>query len=144
MVAVEGTAGVGKSALVVHAAHRLAAGYPDGQVYVNLRGYGPGEPRERRSSLELLLGSVGVGPDQMPPDTTAREALWRTCTAGRRLLVVLDNARATTQVRPLLPGTGARAAWRQALADFERQGHLDAVRVRAHLADLDRDGLTVH
>jgi DNA-binding SARP family transcriptional activator len=107
VVAVEGTAGVGKSALAVHAAHRLAADYPDGQVYLNLRGYGPGAPRDRRSSLELLLGSVGVGPDRMPPDTTAREALWRTRTAGRRMLVVLDNARCTTQVRPLLPGAGS-------------------------------------
>lgn len=107
LVAVEGTAGVGKTALVVHLAHRVAADFPDGQVYLNLRGYGPGEPRERRSSLDLLLQSVGVRPDQLPTDVGAREALWRSRTAGRRMIVVLDNARSTTQVRPLLPGPGS-------------------------------------
>lgn len=106
LVAVEGTAGVGKTALVVHLAHRAADAFPDGQIYLNLHGYGPGEPRERHSSLDLLLQSVGLRPDQLPADIGAREALWRSRTAGRRMIVVLDNARSTTQVRPLLPGPG--------------------------------------
>nr|WP_279588774.1 BTAD domain-containing putative transcriptional regulator [Actinophytocola oryzae] len=107
LVVVEGTAGVGKTSLVVHLAHRVADAFPDGQVYLNLRGYGPGEPRERHSSLDLLLQSVGLRPDQLPADVGARESLWRSRTTGRRMIVVLDNARSTTQVRPLLPGPGS-------------------------------------
>lgn len=107
LVAVEGTAGAGKTALVVHLAHRVAHAFPDGQIYLNLRGYGPGEPRKRHSSLDLLLQSVGLRPDQLPADVGARETLWRSRTTGRRMIVVLDNARCTTQVRPLLPGPGS-------------------------------------
>lgn len=106
-VSVEGTAGVGKTSLVVHLAHQVADDFPDGQVYLNLRGYGPGAPRVRNSSLDLLLQSVGLPPDQLPADVGAKEALWRSRTAGRRMVVVLDNARCTTQVRPLLPGPGS-------------------------------------
>ncbi|MFJ1767426.1 BTAD domain-containing putative transcriptional regulator [Amycolatopsis sp. NPDC088138] len=107
LVVVEGTAGVGKTSLMVHFAHRVADGFPDGQIYLNLRGYGPGEPMSRNSSLDLLLQAIGLRPDQLPADVGAREALWRSRTAGRRMIVVLDNARSTTQIRPLLPGPGS-------------------------------------
>jgi DNA-binding SARP family transcriptional activator len=107
LVVVEGTAGVGKTSLVVHLAHRIAVDFPDGQIFLNLRGYGPGQSMARSSSLDLLLQAVGLRPDQLPADPGAREALWRSRTAGRRMVVVLDNARSTDQVRPLLPGPGS-------------------------------------
>jgi DNA-binding SARP family transcriptional activator/tetratricopeptide (TPR) repeat protein len=102
--AVSGTAGVGKTALAVRWAHRAAGHFPDGQLYVNLRGYDPGEPMPAADALAGFLRSLGLtGPD-IPADTDERAARYRTLMAGRRMLVLLDNASGAEQVRPLLPG----------------------------------------
>jgi DNA-binding SARP family transcriptional activator/tetratricopeptide (TPR) repeat protein/DNA-binding XRE family transcriptional regulator len=104
--AVGGTAGVGKTALAVHWAHQAAAEFPDGQLYVNLRGFDPSaaavSPAE---ALGWFLNALGVAPESMPASPEARTGLYRSLVAGKRLLIVLDNARDAGQVRPLLPGS---------------------------------------
>src|SRR5579875_2723263 len=102
--AVGGTAGVGKTALAVHWAHQVASRFPDGQLYVNLRGYDPGQPVPPGDALAGFLRALGVPGSDTPPDTGERAGLYRSLLAGRRLLVVLDNAGSVGQVRPLLPG----------------------------------------
>jgi DNA-binding SARP family transcriptional activator/Tfp pilus assembly protein PilF len=103
--AIGGTAGVGKTALAVHWAHRAAGGFPDGQLYANLHGYDPGRPVTPADALAGFLRSLGVtGPD-IPAEEAERAARYRSLLAGRRMLVVLDNAGSAEQVRPLLPGT---------------------------------------
>jgi tetratricopeptide (TPR) repeat protein/transcriptional regulator with XRE-family HTH domain len=101
--AVSGTAGVGKTALAVHWGHRVADRFPDGQLYVDLRGYDPDQPLTPAGALAGFLRSLGV--TNVPADVTERAARYRTLLAGRRMLVVLDNAFAADQVRPLLPGS---------------------------------------
>ncbi len=103
--AVAGTAGVGKTALAVHWAHQVAPGFPDGQLYVNLRGYDPGQPMPAAEALAELLRSLGVPGQDIPPEAEERAARYRSLLAGQRMLVVLDNAGSADQVRPLLPGT---------------------------------------
>ncbi len=100
-----GTAGVGKTALVVHWAHRTRAEFPDGQLYVDLRGYGPGEPAAPADALAGFLRALGVEVPQIPADLDERAAKFRSLVDGRRILVLLDNARSADQVRPLLPGS---------------------------------------
>jgi len=102
--AVSGTAGVGKTALAVHWAHRAAGRFPDGQLYLDLRGYGPEPPVEPVDALARLLRGLGVTGPQLPAEAADRAALYRTLLAGRRMLVVLDNAATAEQARPLLPG----------------------------------------
>jgi DNA-binding SARP family transcriptional activator len=104
--AVAGMAGVGKTALAVHWAHRVAARFPDGQLYVNLRGYGPGVAVTADEATGWFLAALGVPAAQIPADVQARCGLYRSVLAGRRALIVLDNARDAAQVRPLLPGGG--------------------------------------
>ena len=107
--AIGGTAGVGKSALAIQWAHRAADRFPDGQLYVNLRGYDPDRPVPPADALAGFLRALGVpGPD-IPPEEHERGARYRSLLAGRRVLVVLDNARSSDQARPLLPGSPACA-----------------------------------
>lgn len=102
-----GMAGVGKTAFAVHAAHRLAAGYPDGQIFLPLHGHTPGhDPVEPADAIAGLLQAIGVNAAEVPAGLQARVQRWRDRSAGRRLLLVLDDATGHDQVRPLLPGSG--------------------------------------
>lgn len=104
IAALSGTAGVGKTALAVHWAHRVADRFPDGQLYVNLRGYDPDKPIAPAEALEAFLRALGVAGPSIPHDLAQRAALFRTMCAGRRMLALLDNAHTVDQVRDLLPG----------------------------------------
>ena len=104
VVAIDGAAGMGKTALAIRWSWRVVARFPDGQLFVNLRGYSPGPPLHPLSALTQFLRSLGVPPDQLPLDVDEAAALYRSVLADRRVLVVLDDARGPEQVRPLLPG----------------------------------------
>lgn len=107
-VAIDGMAGVGKTSLAVHVAHRLAPTYPDAGLYLDLHGFTPGqEPLEPQAALGRLLGALDV--THPPAGTAERAALWRSELSRRRVLVLLDNAVDEEQVRPLLPGAGKSA-----------------------------------
>jgi DNA-binding SARP family transcriptional activator/tetratricopeptide (TPR) repeat protein len=106
VAAIDGMAGVGKTALAVHWAHQVADQFPDGQLYANLRGFdsdkdaaGPGEV------LRGFLDALGMPPQRVPADVDAQASMYRSLMSGRRMLVLLDNARDMEQVRPLLPGS---------------------------------------
>ncbi len=105
--AIDGTAGVGKTALAVQWAHHAAGRFPDGQLYVNLRGYDPGQPVAATDALAGFLRSLGLPGQDIPPEPDQRANRYRSLLAGKRLLVILDNAGSADQVRPLLPGTGS-------------------------------------
>lgn len=105
LAAITGTAGIGKSALALRWAHRAAERFPDGQLYVNLRGYDPvGPPLDPFSAVRGFLESLGTPADAIPREPHAQAALYRSLLSGRRVLVVLDNVRDGEQARPLLPG----------------------------------------
>ncbi len=105
--AIGGMAGVGKTAFAVHAAHRLAGRFPGGQIFLPLHAHTPGQqPVGPADALASLLLTIGVPAGQIPADLAARTGLWRDRLAGRRLLLVLDDAAGSEQVRPLLPGAG--------------------------------------
>jgi tetratricopeptide (TPR) repeat protein/transcriptional regulator with XRE-family HTH domain len=105
--AIGGMAGVGKTAFAVHAAHRLADRFPGGQIFLPLHGHTPGrQPVDPADALASLLLTAGVPAGQVPPGLEARMALWRDRLAERQLLLVLDDAASSEQVRPLLPGAG--------------------------------------
>ncbi|MGC5011996.1 tetratricopeptide repeat protein [Streptosporangium sp. DT93] len=121
--AIDGMAGVGKTALAVHVAHRLAARFPDGQLFLDLHGHTPGRrPVTPLEALRTLLRATGTAQERIPDDIEEAAALWRSATAGRRMLVVLDNAATAGQVRPLLSGRPG--------------GHI-VITSRRRLADLD-------
>ncbi len=104
--AIGGMAGVGKTAFAVHAAHHLAREFPDGQIFLPLHGHTPGQsPVEPADGLVSLLLLAGVAAQQIPAGVEARSQMWRDHLAGKRVLLVLDDARGHEQVRPLLPGT---------------------------------------
>jgi DNA-binding SARP family transcriptional activator/tetratricopeptide (TPR) repeat protein len=103
--AIAGIGGVGKTALAVHWAHQATLDFPDGQLYVNLRGFQPGEAMSAAEALSVLLRALDVAGDAIPPDADEAAALYRTTLAGQKVLVLLDNAASAEQVRPLLPAS---------------------------------------
>jgi DNA-binding SARP family transcriptional activator/Tfp pilus assembly protein PilF len=106
IAAITGTAGVGKTALAVHWAHQVSGRFPDGQLYVNLRGFDPtGSAMKPAEAIRGFLDAFGVPPQQLPASLEAQEGLYRSLLAGRRVLLLLDNAGGEDQVRPLLPGS---------------------------------------
>ena len=104
--AIDGMAGIGKTTFAVHAAHRLAAGFPDGQFFLPLHAHTPGQrPVDPADALASLLLTAGVGAQQIPPGLQARAGRWRDYLAGKKILLLLDDAASHEQVTPLLPGT---------------------------------------
>ena len=103
---IHGTAGIGKTTLALHVAHQAAGQFPDGQLYVNLRGFDPaGSPVTAEEALRLLLDALSVPAARVPAGLDAQAGLYRSLLAGQRMLVLLDNARDAEQVRPLLPAS---------------------------------------
>ena len=108
VVVVNGAAGLGKTALAVHAAHQVSAQFPDGQLYVDLLG-ASSQPASPAEVLARFLRDLGIEGDKVPARDDERAALYRTTLTGRRVLIVLDNARDAAQVRALLPGSSSCA-----------------------------------
>jgi DNA-binding SARP family transcriptional activator len=106
ITAIEGTAGIGKTALALHWAHQAAERFADGQLYVNLRGFDPtNTPVHPAEALRGFLDAFGISPERIPTSVEAQAGLYRGLLTDRRVLVVLDNARDAEQVRPLLPAS---------------------------------------
>jgi tetratricopeptide (TPR) repeat protein len=104
--AIDGMAGIGKTTFAVHAAHRLVPGFPDGQFFLPLHAHTPAQRSVGPAdALASLLLTVGLAPRQIPPGVEARAARWRGQVAGKKILLLLDDAASHEQVRPLLPGT---------------------------------------
>lgn len=110
ITAVDGTAGIGKTTLAVSWAHRAQHQFPDGTLFANLRGYGPGAPATAEEVLDGFLRALGVAPDRIPVGAEAKAARFRSLLSGRQMLIVLDNAGSAEQVRPLLPGEAGSMA----------------------------------
>ena len=122
-----GMAGVGKTALAVHVAHRVRKHYPNGQIYIDLRGYGP-SPTKPNDALLVILRALGVDRAAIPPTLAERVTLYRSQLSGRRVLVVLDNAATEQRVRPLLPdspGCSALVTGRALLGGLEGMPLID-------------------
>ncbi|HEX4701935.1 MAG TPA: tetratricopeptide repeat protein [Pseudonocardiaceae bacterium] len=149
--AVDGMAGVGKTAFGIHAAHHLADRFPDGNLFVELHGHTPGHaPVPPGEALGSLLLAAGMNPKAIPPKLDDRARLWRQHMAGKKILLVLDDAADHDQLRPLLPGTAGSLVLitsrrRLAALDGVRPLSLDvlpqaqAVHMLLRLADLDAD-----
>ncbi|MEU0094362.1 tetratricopeptide repeat protein, partial [Kribbella sp. NPDC006257] len=133
LVSVAGMGGVGKTTLAVHTARRLAAEFPDGQLYVAMGGHGD-EPLDPQTALGRLLRALGMPDEEIPDTVELAAARYRSALAGRRVLVLIDDVVSSSQVRPLIPGTAGSAALitsRRQLIDLAgvRQVHLDVLPV---------------
>ncbi|WP_091034435.1 ATP-binding protein [Glycomyces harbinensis] len=117
-VVIAGPAGVGKTALALHWAHRALDAFPDGQLYIDLRGFSGSAPLGPEPVLHRFLAALGTDPEEIPPDGDERAAMYRSLLSHRRVLVVLDNARSPEQLRDLLPGTGGSTALITARTDL--------------------------
>jgi hypothetical protein len=137
VVLIDGMAGMGKTAFAVHAAHRLAAAYPDGQFYLGLSGAGT---VDAGAALQRLLRGLGVPAGAVPSDLDERSALWRSELAGRRVLLVLDGVAGGTDLAPMLP---AEPGCLTLVTTANRDWHVDgAVRIGLRpLADADAAAL---
>lgn len=142
---IHGTAGVGKTTLAVYWARRVAHRFPDGQLYINLRGYDPAGPAlDPSAATRAFLEALGVRPDHLPASYPAQQGLYRSLVADRRVLVVLDNARDAGQVRPLLPtaaGSMALVSSRDSLVGLIATDHARPVPLDLFSRDEARDFL---
>jgi len=138
--AIDGLAGIGKTALATHVAYQVRDHFPDGKIFVDLLGFTEGvAPAEPAAVLERLLRSAGVPAEGIPAGLEERVALWRSMLADRRMLVILDNVRDEAQVRPLLPGAGRSLVLitsRRRLSGLDdvRSVHLDVLPVEDAVA----------
>lgn len=130
---VVGTAGVGKTSLAVHWAHRIRSRFPGGQLYVNLHGYDPVPPVPPADVLARFLRALGIPLERIPPGEDERAALFRSAVADRKVLVILDNAATAGQIRPLLPGDGSSLV---VITSRTRLSGL-AVRIGAHRVSVE-------
>jgi tetratricopeptide (TPR) repeat protein len=133
ITAIDGSAGIGKTALALYWAHRVKDRFPDGHLHVNLRGFDPREPMDVGQALHDFLQALGVAPRSIPVALDAKAALYRSMLADRRVLIVLDNARSSDHVRPLLPGGSS------CVTIVTSRNRLDSLTVRegAHRISLD-------
>jgi tetratricopeptide (TPR) repeat protein len=138
VMVVDGSAGVGKSALTIHVAHKSAARFPDGQLYVNLQGATPGlAPLEPAEVLGRFLRALGMNGKDIPQTTEEAAARYRSLTSNKRLLVVMDNAASATQVKPLIPASSRCAmiiTSREMLATIDGADHMHLDILSAHEA----------
>jgi tetratricopeptide (TPR) repeat protein len=133
IAAIDGTAGIGKTTLALAWAHQVRERFPDGELHVNLRGFDEQTPMDADQVLDSFLQALGVSPQAIPTDRDAKSALFRSALADRRMLIVLDNARSSDHVRPLLPGSPT------CLVIVTSRNRLDSLLVRdgAHRVTLD-------
>ncbi|MFI9454715.1 ATP-binding protein [Amycolatopsis sp. NPDC052450] len=133
IVTIDGTAGIGKTALALEWAHRVRDRFPDGELHINLRGFDEQDPLDSSQVLDSFLQTLGVHPQAIPAGQDAKSALYRSMLSERRLLVVLDNARSSDHVRPLLPASPT------CVAVVTSRNRLDSLLVRegAHRIALD-------
>lgn len=135
--AIDGIAGIGKTALALYWAHGVREHFPDGQLYVNLRGFDPtATPLTPADALQMLLEGLGVPPGQIPASSDSRSALYRSLLSGRQMLVVLDNAAESDQVEPLLPADPS------CFAVVTSRNRLDGLLVRCGAQRISLDVLT--
>jgi tetratricopeptide (TPR) repeat protein len=107
IAAIDGSPGIGKTSLALHWAHSVKDRFPDGQLHVNLRGFDQREPMDAGQALHDFLQSLGIAPKSIPAELDAKAAMYRSALSDRRMLIVLDNARSSEHVRPLLPGNSS-------------------------------------